>query len=728
MSGQPRRRSAAASAMLALLAAATLTVVALGWVVARDFRQSAEAVNLLYSRFGAGLDLIDDMLFETEEVRRILLYALHTLDANRQLEYVDQSRAAEGRVRRLLENQSPLLSTARTRAARESVAAAWSQYLLVRDEVVGLILENSPREGVALDQALGAERFNRVRAAIAELKESFAADAAVQVEAERVRSSRAITRLGLIVVSALLLVTIGVYLVNRRTSLEVVLRVKSEFLTTMSHELRTPLTGVIGIAELLQSADIPPPQRELVRMLRTNATTLLGLINNVLDYSRIDAGLMALTPRRFAIEAPVEEALDAVSELASRKGLALGYVIAPTVTDVIADEERVRQVLLNLLSNAVKCTDSGQIAIHVDSAPDGRGARMVTMQVRDTGIGIPAAMQQRLFHWFSQIEPPGGRRLGGTGLGLAISDRLSRLLGGSMAVESRAGEGSTFTFTFRAAAAPTADVMLLAADDMRGLRVLAMLDGGIVSDQIHSLLQRWGVVTIVHADDRRVDGHVDAVIVETGGAAAASYQTLFGHGRPDGLAGVPIVAVSRLRPIGDPAAIRADHVVTTPVRMEALRDALRAATRPRPSSIAPARTEAVTGIDGAPAVLLVEDNESNRRVVAMMLRELGVDADEAAGGHDAIDRAGGRNYDVILMDVQMPDLDGLEATRRIRQREGDHRATIVALTANVFESDEARCRAAGMDGYLQKPLTLDALSAALHAANPTSIDRLSAPR
>jgi len=703
MSGQPRRRSAAAYVMFALLAAATLTVVALGWVVARDFRQSAEAANQLYVRFGAGLDLIDDMLFETEEVRRILLYALHTLDANRQLEYVDQSRAAEARVRRLLDNQSPMLSTPRTRAARESVAAAWAHYLHVRDEVVGLILENSLREGVALDQALGAERFNRVRAAIAELKESFEADAAVQVEAERVRSSRAITRLGLIVVSALLLVTIGVYLVNRRTSLEVVLRVKSEFLTTMSHELRTPLTGVIGIAELL------------------------SLINNVLDYSRIDAGLMALTPRQFSIEAPVEEAIDAVGELASRKGLAIGYVIAPGVTELVADEERVRQVLLNLLSNAVKCTEAGQIGIHVDATPDGNGAQMVTMQVRDTGIGIPAAMQQRLFHWFSQIEPPGGRRVGGTGLGLAISDRLSRLLGGWMSVESRAGEGSTFTFAFRAAA-PVDRGRRPIDDQLRGLRVLALLGGGIVGDQIHNLLQRCGIATIVDADDRPLADDVDAVIVETDAEAESTYRSLLRQRRAAGLAGVPIVAVSRLHRGGDAASIGADQIVTTPVRMEALRDALRAATRPLPALVAPAKTERVTPVAGQPAVLLVEDNESNRRVVSMMLRELGIDSDEAAGGYEAIDRAAARDYDVILMDVQMPDLDGLEATRRIRRRECGRRATIVALTANVLESDEARCRAAGMDGYLQKPLTLEALSTAMHAANTTSAVRVAAPR
>ena len=246
-----RIQSITRSATFALLAAATLTVLALGWVVARDLRRSADAAGQLYERFGEGLDIIDDILFETGEVRRILLYALHTTDANRQLDYVDQSRSAEGRVRQLLDSRSPILSTARTRAARESVAAAWTDYLQTRDEVVGLILEGSLTEAVSLDERIGAARFNRVRSAIADLKASFEADAAVQVEAEHARASRATGRLGLIVLSALLLVAIGVFLVNRRASLEVGLRVKTEFLTTMSHELRTPLTGVIGISDLL---------------------------------------------------------------------------------------------------------------------------------------------------------------------------------------------------------------------------------------------------------------------------------------------------------------------------------------------------------------------------------------------------------------------------------------------------------------------------------------------
>src|SRR3954468_5893652 len=199
--------------MFALLGAATLTVLALGWFVARDFRQSAAAAGQLYERFGEGLDLFDDILFETGEVRRILLYALHTSDANRQLEYVDQSRAADGRVSQLLQSRSPILLTDRTRAPRQAVEAAWTDYLHTRDEVVGLILEGSLREAVALDERDGTAKFNRVRGAIAELKASFEADAAVQVEAERARAGRATTRLGAIVLSALLLVAIGVFLV-----------------------------------------------------------------------------------------------------------------------------------------------------------------------------------------------------------------------------------------------------------------------------------------------------------------------------------------------------------------------------------------------------------------------------------------------------------------------------------------------------------------------------------
>src|SRR3954447_357763 len=501
--------------MFALLGAATLTVLALGWFVARDFRQSAAAAGQLYERFGEGLDVIDDMLFETGEVRRILLYALHTSDANRQLEYVDQSRAAEAPVKKLLESRSAVLSTERTRSGRESVAAAWSDYLQTRDEVVGLILEGSLREAVSLDERVGTARFNRVRSAIADLKAGLEADAAVQVEMERARATRATTRLGAIVLSALLLVAIGVFLVNRRAALEVGLRVKTDFLTTMSHELRTPLTGVVGIIDLLQSGSTAAGQRELVRMLRTNATTLLALVNNVLDYSRIDAGLMTLTPRPFSVSAPVEEALDSVSEAASRKRLALGYVVEAGVPDVIADEDRVRQVLLNLLSNAVKFTHQGEVAVHVGAATARNGRIAISIQVRDTGIGIPEHLRHRLFHRFSQIDSAAPREHG-AGLGLAISEGLSRRLGGSLSVESEEGRGSTFTFAFTAPIAsgwsPTDPI----ADRLAGVQVFARLPSGIVRDQVGTLLSRWGAELHVAgpADPAPPEGAFDAIVVD----------------------------------------------------------------------------------------------------------------------------------------------------------------------------------------------------------------------
>jgi signal transduction histidine kinase/CheY-like chemotaxis protein len=706
-------RSLARYWMFTLLAAATLTVVALGWFVARDFRQSAEAADQLYDRFGDGLDLIDNILFETGEVRRILLYALHTSDANRQLEYVDQSRAAEAQVRRLLEGRSAILSTEGTWTARESVAAAWTDYLQTRDEVIGLILEGSLSQAVALDEAAGTARFNRVRNAIASLKASFEADAAAQVEAERGRSTRATRRLILIVLSALFLVAIGVYLVNRRASLEVVLRVKSDFLTTMSHELRTPLTGVIGITDLLQTAPIPRPQRELVRMLRTNATTLLALVNNVLDYSRIDAGLMVLTPRRFSLDAPVEEALDSVSEVASRKGLALGYVIDADVPDVVADEDRVRQVVLNLLSNAVKYTEAGEVAIRVSAVMEPNRMAAVTISVRDTGIGIREDLQEHLFQWFSRIETTGAQRVGGTGLGLAISDRLSRLLGGSMTVESHPGKGSTFTFVFRAKAVDPNHSG--AAAPLPGMRVMARLSSGIISEQVLSMLRRWKVEVSIQDGSNAPDAAVSAVVVDGRGSGGTLYDTLLRNRAAWGWNDIPIITIAEMGLSGRRASVPGEHVVATPIRMQTLHDALLAATSRTGSVQEPERTARPRLDLSRLAVLVVEDNEPNRRVIRLMLNELGIDPDEAASGHDAIDAASRRRFDVILMDVQMPDLDGLEATRRIRAQEQAHRATIVALTANVLESDEARCRAAGMDAYLQKPVRLATLSDTLNA-------------
>ena len=846
---------------IAVLAVLTVTVLALGWFVASDLRESADDTHQLYERLSQGHDLIDKVLIETEEVRRILLYAVHTLDANRQLQYAEQSRAAEANVRRLLDTRSAPLANPGTRAGLQKVADAWKEYVKVRDEVIGLILEGSLSEGVALDEKEGAARFAEVRRAIVELKTTFETDAARQVADERARASRDLTRLSLMVISTLLATAIGIYLFNRRAALEGLLqseahkgsmlqavpnpiistdargriielngaaertfqltraealghpidemilpatlrglladafagprtppsaaaarlettgerrdgtqfpmeiaatshlsgrdlvwtvhvsdladrrqaeqhlrhameaaeeggRVKSDFLATMSHELRTPLTGVVGIADLLKATELSAPQRELVRMLRSNATMLLSLVNDILDYSRIEAGLMALTPVRFSLQSVIEEALDPVTELAARKGLDIGYVIEPGVPDVVADEDRIRQVLINLVSNAVKFTDTGEVAVRVSARLKNKMAT-VTVSVRDTGIGIPALLQHKLFQRFSQVETSAGRQATGAGLGLAISDRLSRLLGGSMTVESREGRGSTFTFVFTAPIASRPAGGSHAPDPIRGARVLAFLGAGIVGDQIRSLLRQWGVHVAVPAGEPpappRVD--VDAIVVDASASNGTLLAAVVTNRERWGLAQVPVITVKRLQSADDADRWLPGEVIATPVRAETFHDALAKATG--------SATAAREIDDAAPqkprfaadslSILLVEDNDANRRVVRLMLTELGLEPDEAAGGLEAVERARHRHYDVILMDVQMPDIDGLETTRRIRAEQRGPQSIILALTANVMESDEARCREAGMNGFLSKPLRLHALEAALDSlASPRS--------
>jgi signal transduction histidine kinase/CheY-like chemotaxis protein len=709
---------------MAVLAVVTVMVLALGWIVARDLRQSAEETHQLYERFEEIDELTDDLLLQSEDVRRIMLYALHTDDANRQLQYVEQSRAAEARVQKLLDSRPALLDNPHMSAALQKVAAAWHEYRKVRDEVIGLILERSLNEGVALDERQGAQRFEAVLNAITEMKRAFDADAERQVAEQRARASSDITRLSVMVVGTLLGTAIGIYLFNRREAAEAAATLKSEFLATMSHELRTPLTGVVGIADLLKATDLASGQRELVRMLRSSATVLLSLVNDILDYSRIEAGLMALTPARFSLEHVIEEALDTVTELAARKALEIGYVIDRGVPDVVADEDRVRQVLVNLLSNAVKFTEAGEVAVRVSASVEDDAAR-VTVRVVDTGPGIPPQLQHKLFQRFSQIETGPTRQAGGAGLGLAISERLSRLLGGSLTVDSQEDHGSTFTFVFTAKSAGLPEVR--GRDGLAGVRAATWLGSGIVGDEVRALLDRWGVRATNPGDGAggALDGAaVDVIVVDASAAEGTLYASLLMNRERWGLQHVPLVAVMR-RPADHRGRAVSGRVVATPVRAQALYDEIARAIG--------AGSMAGGADSAAPAdrpfeaqslsILLVEDNDANRRVVRMMLGELGLDADEAASGTEAVERARLRHYDLILMDVQMPDIDGLEATRRIRAArpveaqslERDSPPFILALTANVMESDEARCREAGMNGFLAKPLRLSTLEATIGA-------------
>jgi PAS domain S-box-containing protein len=835
---------------LPLLVAVMATVLTLAVLMMRDLRQSADEAGRLYDRVAHGLDLIDQLQFNTQEVRRVLLYALYTSDANLQLAYVEQSRELDGRVQQLLDNRTWFAGASATERQLDLISANWREYLRVRDDVIGYILEGSLPDAVALDQDAGTKRFNAVREAIAALKDSFALEAAAEASSARSRAARTTERLAVLVLGALLTTAVGIYLINRRAALERLLaieahkgsileaaphpvisidgrqritefnaaasrtfgiteadalgrdvedvilpagnrgalaavlvpaaagaaaepvrveltgvgregrqfpmevaaatheengrrmwalhlvdvstyreaqrqlldakdaaeaatRAKTEFLATMSHELRTPLNAVIGAADLLQQARLPPAQRDLVRTLSTSARALLALVSDILDYTRIEAGLVDLVPVRFSLATCLDEALDQVAEAAAAKGLDLGYVIEPGVPpDIVADESRLRQILLNLLSNAVKFTASGEVAVVVRSmAPDETGKTRVSITVTDTGPGIPVAQQPRLFQRFAQLESGSQRTFAGAGLGLAISHRLSRLLGGGITVESEVGRGSSFTVAFDAqAAGPAAEPRPVAG--LAGKRAMALLRPGVVARQVASLLASWQVsVTlaaeaaalavdpsdydVLLADETFAGEHVEGVPPVDGGAEAR----------------VPLVRIgSRHAPVTHRQACR---LVTTPIRLHALRAALIEAVAPEspvPGS-GSAAGRPLAPVERQLDVLVVEDNDANRRIVGLMLEELGCRADLVSSGNEAIARARTHQYDVILMDVHMPGLDGLSAVRQIRAVPDMHNPLIIALTASATKEDERRCRDAGMDAYLSKPVRLDTLAA-----------------
>ena len=840
---------------LALLAAVAIAVPALGWIIGRDLQRSAESASQLYARLAHGIDLIEELEFSTQEARRIILYALHTSDANRQLHYAEQSRAADRQVQRLLDSTPSVVKQPEMVSRLEAIRLAWQRYILVRDDVIGLILEGSLADGVALDEGKGTVSFTQVREEIDNLEKALEADAAFQVAEARAGAARATLRLMLLVLSALVAAAIGIYLVDRRAALEGVLRseahkgsilqavpnpvigpdaagriielneaaerafgfarsealgrpieslilperargllpslvpreatavpgvarrietfgkrrdgnefpmelvevthlagrdqvwtlhltdlterrrieallrgakeaaegadrAKSDFLATMSHELRTPLHAVIGGVDLLGASDASPSTRELLRLLKSSASALLGLVDDVLDYTRIESGMVVLNPTRFSLGTCIEDALDPVTEHAARKQIDLGYVIDPDIPDLVADQSRVRQVLLNLLSNAVKFTDTGEISVHASAVPIDDKTLSVTVRVHDTGTGIPEAWQHDVFRRFSQVDATTTRQHGGAGLGLAIAHRLSRCLGGSLSVESRVGEGSTFTFVFAARRGLGTD-----ADDgsLAHTEVFTLLGSGIVSRQVQSLLRRWGVRTAIgHLGDVAWSDprppRFDAVVVDADVLDNQGNEGVLRRWALRELPPAPVIVVTRR--LGSKAVLAfapEAQAVSKPVRAGVLRDALgRAAGIPAaPPTLAGTADLEKAGKTASRAILLVEDNEANRRVTQLMLEELGLAPDVATSGVEAVERAKGRSYDVILMDVQMPGIDGVETTRRIRAEAGTNRPVIVGLTANVMAGEAARCRAAGMDDCLSKPVGLKRLAEAL---------------